>query len=40
MGRIVVGIICKTPAPGAIQDTPLAAAAAEECALISACFIR
>jgi rSAM/selenodomain-associated transferase 1 len=40
MGRIAVGIICKTPAPGRSKTRLSPPLRPEECALISACFIR
>ncbi len=40
MGRIAVGIMCKTPAPGRSKTRLSPPLRPEECALISACFIR
>ena len=40
MGSIAVGIICKTPAPGRSKTRLSPPLRPEECALISACFIR
>ena len=40
MGRVAVGIMCKTPAPGRSKTRLSPPLRPEECARISACFIR
>ena len=40
MGSVAVGIMCKTPAPGLSKTRLSPPLRPDECAAISACFIR